>query len=734
MKRLFLCGVLACVLFVGSFVSAPAAAAADVELPEDVCAVVEARSIDDLIAGLDEFSAGLSGPPIGDVPPMGQKLAEGLNELGPGVVDTRSPARVLVLDPPMHMSPVFVFRATDPEKFFTQFQDSLQQTQGDVRIYNFPGPFRSMAAQGNHVVVSAAPQAVQRGMQLVRSRAATGKPMLPEGQVVLCARLKKLMEGLKRTGMNPLDTARQAIVAAQQHSQDMPPETSAILMAELDAVESLALQTEMATWTVSFDRDQVAVDGKVEASMGSKMADYFKDHPRGTLRTLKYIPAGSIAGYAGKHGGYEELMDWYTEMFRKMAAAGGGDTRLVDKWDDIVTKTIELYGDEICAAVQPADEGGFQFTEVIEIEDPSAFKKLMPEFTDAMKVFTEMPQTSGMKMDFQVDEKATTYKGQDVMEWRMAWSFDESVASKSPQQQQMVETQRKIFETLFGGPELVMHSAFKGNDMLITGGKGSLDLLKKMMDGRITPVTESAMWKEHMGEDAAQHTGLIYVSPTDLSKWLYDMLSRGHEGEVSPPEFPDSPPMVMTVDVSGRTMECNTRVPTAGIRAMAAFIMVSPPVRQARSAAQRAACLSHLKQIGMAVTLYRQDNDQEMPASLAEIVPDYLSSADVLVCPADQDPMKLGEDMKTSYHYVGRLGKAARATNASRIIIAYEKPGSHLDRTNALFMDAHAESMTEQQLRDRLDSSLQAMRDSTAWNDLSNKRKSEIKAFHNLGK
>ena len=733
MKRLLLVGVLACLLLVGSTMPAPAAMEGKVKLPDDVCVAMEARSIEDLIAGLDEFAAGLSGPPIGEVPPIGQELAKGLNALGPGVVDTRSPARVLVLEPPMHMSPIFVFRSNDPDKFFKRFQGSLQQTQGDVKIYNFPGPFRSMGAQGNHVVVSAAPQAVQRGMQLVKSGEATGKPTLPDGHVAVCARLKKLMEGLKRTGMNPLDSARQAIVAAQQQGQaQMPPETMAIIMAELDAIESLSLQTEMATWTVSIGREGVQTDGRVQAAEGSAMADYFKGHPAGNLRTLKYIPAGSVAGYAGKHGGYKELMDWYTEMFRKMAAAGGGDTKLVDKWDAIVKKTMALYGDEICAAVQPAQEGGLQFTEVIEIEDPAAFKKLMPEFKEAMEVFTQMPQASGMKMDFKVDEKATTYKGQDVMEWRMSWSFDDSEAPKSPQQQQMARMQGQIFEALFGGPELVMHSAFKGNDMLITGGKGSLGLLKKMMDGRITPVTDSFMWKSHMGEEAARHTGLAYVSLTDLAKWLYDMFIPGSGGQDDAPEFPDSPPAVMTVDVSGKTMECSTSVPSAGIRAMAVAIMQSPPVRGARSAARSTVCLNNLKEIGAGMAMYQNDNDA-MPESQADLAPNYVVP-EAFICPNDSDPMKLNEDLKTSYHYVGSVDKFVQSVPPSRFIVAYCAEHERGHMANALFLDYHGETFPTMHLQKQLKSNLQAMQKSSAWDDLSSKRRSEIKAFHNLEK
>jgi prepilin-type N-terminal cleavage/methylation domain-containing protein len=69
------------------------------------------------------------------------------------------------------------------------------------------------------------------------------------------------------------------------------------------------------------------------------------------------------------------------------------------------------------------------------------------------------------------------------------------------------------------------------------------------------------------------------------------------------------------------------------IIAILAAIMF-PVFAAARSAARRTACISNLRQIGLALQMYRQDND-ELPMHLSAINEAYVKDPRIFVCPND---------------------------------------------------------------------------------------------------
>jgi type II secretory pathway pseudopilin PulG len=62
--------------------------------------------------------------------------------------------------------------------------------------------------------------------------------------------------------------------------------------------------------------------------------------------------------------------------------------------------------------------------------------------------------------------------------------------------------------------------------------------------------------------------------------------------------------------------------------------LLLPVFSTARSAARRTACISNLRQIGLALSMYRQDYE-DLPPHLSVIYPDYVTDARLFVCPSD---------------------------------------------------------------------------------------------------
>ena len=62
--------------------------------------------------------------------------------------------------------------------------------------------------------------------------------------------------------------------------------------------------------------------------------------------------------------------------------------------------------------------------------------------------------------------------------------------------------------------------------------------------------------------------------------------------------------------------------------------LLFPVLRAAREQARRTVCASNLHQIGLALTMYRQDCD-ELPPRLSLLTPNYISHPGLLLCPND---------------------------------------------------------------------------------------------------
>jgi len=120
----------------------------------------------------------------------------------------------------------------------------------------------------------------------------------------------------------------------------------------------------------------------------------------------------------------------------------------------------------------------------------------------------------------------------------------------------------------------------------------------------------------------------------------------------------------------------------AGVSLGAGVMM--PALARARSQGRRAASGAHLKQIGMGCLMYANDNDGNLPPSIATLAEKpYLSGA-VL-----ESPSRPKDFEGPSYIYVDRQTTAMGVGN----IVAYENPAFLTDGTNVLFLDCHVEWM-----------------------------------------
>jgi prepilin-type processing-associated H-X9-DG protein len=124
-----------------------------------------------------------------------------------------------------------------------------------------------------------------------------------------------------------------------------------------------------------------------------------------------------------------------------------------------------------------------------------------------------------------------------------------------------------------------------------------------------------------------------------------------------------------------------------------------PSLNRARETANRVKCGNNMRQIGLALKLYANENRGQFPPNLELLLKTQDITADVFVCPSCNDTTAPGADVQTqaanlskgghlSYVYISGFTDIAGAET----ILLYEPITNHAgDGGNFLFGDAHVE-------------------------------------------
>ncbi|NLO05276.1 MAG: hypothetical protein GX131_05545 [candidate division WS1 bacterium] len=225
------------------------------------------------------------------------------------------------------------------------------------------------------------------------------------------------------------------------------------------------------------------------------------------------------------------------------------------------------------------------------------------------------------------------------------------------------------------------------------------------------------------GMDPSQIVLMMMMAEHGGNEMLPLMMMRQPQGQSAPPAVIDRGEELLIVEdgtlyvIDMTTMEIKSRLKYARPQRIGdspIFSLLAPMIAGAREDAQQSACMSNLKQLGLAFMMYLQDREGLLPEEnwVAEVMP-YINNAKVFVCPSREHlPVGYALNEKIVGMDINALEASPQTVLAFESNVGGEAPvggaddvppeGVHNGGINVLYADGHVKWSPAEEAMDLL--------------------------------
>jgi len=546
-------------------VAAEAQAGPLATLPEQVVALVEIGDVGALDQAVSTYAAMAS--PAGPIPPLAYVLpASVLKTVDPLSVDMNRPFRILVLAPPLHLKPVFVFGVPDPAEYLQSLAPGIKKVadQGDLHVFTDGDRTIVIGTAGKRAVLGQDPQAVGEALRLLKAGSIPDGPVFTDCRAGAAVRVQKLLHDLDALGQNPFAQFLQ-VVAAQARTDPEAAQIQRVLEAELKGIESVLRQTVALSASIKLDGGDLTLVFEAAPAPASGLAKYISSVPTGEPKLLPYVPADSVGVFAFKVGDLGPFLDWSMGIVRAMVRPGEGETE-AGALSELARAALNAAGKEVAVAFGGKDS--LVITRAVEVRDKAALEQVMPRLLRQVEKAMKNATIGGV-YGLDVQQNATSHAGHAIS----SVTFELGMPAAPNVPPQLAEAHRLMLD-MFLGKERKGYWSYKGDVMLYTQGDGALDELKALLDGSDPGFAGSEGHKAVTEGAPAATMAVGYLSLGKLGNLVLGLWKRlaQAQGQTVPLQaaaikFEEGPPVGLLVRVTPEgAVEKRVRIPAGAIR------------------------------------------------------------------------------------------------------------------------------------------------------------------------
>ncbi|MFO7957725.1 MAG: hypothetical protein R6X33_11585 [Candidatus Brocadiia bacterium] len=564
------------------------------KVPEDVTAAVEVRDMHSLGPRLQQAVMRIS--PMFMIPPPGPTVtSQALKTHNYVSVDLEAPFRIIVLAPPLHETPVTLYRVNDPALYIDSLFQNIEQEKVEDGIHHLReqresyDPTMDSPGEGRPLYIGFAGQTAAMGRKLEAVR--TAVTMLKEGNLPAeplfeadagaMVRLGKLMQRLEETGQDPFAGFRAAM--AQMPLQN--PRQRAAMETNIRMVEAFVDQTEALSAECVLQESALVSTFALKPVAGGGIERFLAEIPGGNPGLMKHLPGGAIVAFDMRMGGMEVFMDWMLDQWRANLGEEAEGNEPLQRMVDAMESWASVQAGGFAVALYGERGAPVTAAEVFAVDDPEKAQAAIDNVMGSMDALAEMGAQPGFRFSTEEIPDVPSHGGRDISGWRMHYQF-EAAAGLPPN---VVQMQRASIETMWGG-EPTTYTASADNRLLLTMGGEALERLKTMIDGPSEPLSESGVLAEALADmpDGAVAEG--FIVPGRFADWYVGVMDSmmqpmGFPLPLANMRFAPGPPVGFAVYVDeAHVVRNRVRLPFGSLTVLVQGVMTGMQQPQTRPA------------------------------------------------------------------------------------------------------------------------------------------------------